>query len=288
MRLDFNILLIDDEINDDDENEELLELKKIINQHILDKGFNPNIFIAEDIAQANKTPKNRVDLFISDNNLKGNQNGINYYLDISQDFICDFILYTRSEIESITGEIIAHLQNPKNNPNIFSRFSFTERKKDGVWIDDIKRLIDHVLSRREEINNFRGLYAQLTTQIHHMLQKKFKISYKYSFSETLDMVSKKSIQNNELIKKLHKIRMIRNSLMHNDEEICEKHRQYKIKYTLFRNKEDEQLITNEDSTREKKAKYPKKENLYIYENDIKNFRNEIKELHADVKKICTG
>lgn len=287
MRLDFNILLIDDEINDDDENEELLELKAIINQHILDKGFNPNIFIAEDIAQANKTPKNRVDLFISDNNLKGNQNGINYYLDISQNFICDFILYTRSEIKSITGEIIAHLQNPKNNPNIFSRFSFTERKKDGVWIDDIKKLIDHVLSRREEINNFRGLYAQLTSQIQMMFQSKFGISYNLKLSQTLDKVTERGVIDEELSQKLHKIRMIRNSLMHNDEEFCKTHYQYKIKYTLVKNKINKQLITSEDYEREIKSSDIIKENLYIYENDIKQFRDEIKELHAEVQRICT-
>lgn len=287
MRLDFNILLIDDEINDDDENEELLELKAIINQHILDKGFNPNFFIAEDIAQANKTPKNRVDLFISDNNLKGNQNGINYYLDISQDFICDFILYTRSEIKSITNEIIAHLQNPKNNPNIFSRFSFTERKKDGVWIDDIKKLIDHVLSRREEINNFRGLYAQLTSQIQMMFQSKFGISYNLKLSPTLDKVTERGYIDEELSQKLHKIRMIRNSLMHNDEEFCKTKHQYKIKYTLVKNKKNKQLITSEDYEKEIKPSDIIKENLYIYENDIKQYRDEIKELHAEVQRICT-
>lgn len=287
MRLDFNILLIDDEINDDDENEELLELKAIINQHILDKGFNPNFFIAEDIAQANKTPKNRVDLFISDNNLKGNQNGINYYLDISQDFICDFILYTRSEIKSITNEIIAHLQNPKNNPNIFSRFSFTERKKDGVWIDDIKKLIDHVLSRREEINNFRGLYAQLTSQIQMMFQSKFGISYNLKLSPTLDKVTERGYIDEELSQKLHKIRMIRNSLMHNDEEFCKTNHQYKIKYTLVKNKKNKQLITSEDYEKEIKPSDIIKENLYIYENDIKQYRDEIKELHAEVQRICT-
>lgn len=287
MRLDFNILLIDDEINDDDENEELLELKAIINQHILDKGFNPNILFAEDIAQANKTPKNRVDLFISDNNLKGNQNGINYYLDISQDFICDFILYTRSEIKSITNEIIAHLQNPKNNPNIFSRFSFTERKQDGVWIDDIKKLIDHVLSRREEINNFRGLYAQLTSQIQMMFQSKFGISYNLKFSPTLDKVTERGYIDEELSQKLHKIRMIRNSLMHNDEEFCKTNHQYKIKYTLVKNKKNKQLITSEDYEKEIKPSDIIKENLYIYENDIKQFRDEIKELHAKVQRICT-
>lgn len=287
MRLDFNILLIDDEINDDDENEELLELKAIINQHILDKGFNPNFFIAEDIAQANKTPKNRVDLFISDNNLKGNQNGINYYLDISQNFICDFILYTRSEIKSITNEIIAHLQNPKNNPNIFSRFSFTERKKDGVWIDDIKKLIDHVLSRREEINNFRGLYAQLTSQIQMMFQSKFGISYNLKLSPTLDKVTERGYIDEELSQKLHKIRMIRNSLMHNDEEFCKTKHQYKIKYTLVKNKKNKQLITSEDYEKEIKPSDIIKENLYIYENDIKQYRDEIKELHAEVQRICT-
>lgn len=287
MRLDFNILLIDDEINDDDENEELLELKAIINQHILDKGFNPNILFAEDIAQANKTPKNRVDLFISDNNLKGNQNGINYYLDISQDFICDFILYTRSEIKSITNEIIAHLQNPKNNPNIFSRFSFTERKKDGVWIDDIKKLIDHVLSRREEINNFRGLYAQLTSQIQMMFQSKFGISYNLKLSPTLDKVTERGYIDEELSQKLHKIRMIRNSLMHNDEEFCKTNHQYKIKYTLVKNKKNKQLITSEDYEKEIKPSDIIKENLYIYENDIKQYRDEIKELHAEVQRICT-
>lgn len=287
MRLDFNILLIDDEINDDDENEELLELKAIINQHILDKGFNPNILFAEDIAQANKTPKNRVDLFISDNNLKGNQKGINYYLDISQDFICDFILYTRSEIKSITNEIIAHLQNPKNNPNIFSRFSFTERKKDGVWIDDIKKLIDHVLSRREEINNFRGLYAQLTSQIQMMFQSKFGISYNLKLSPTLDKVTERGYIDEELSQKLHKIRMIRNSLMHNDEEFCKTNHQYKIKYTLVKNKKNKQLITSEDYEKEIKPSDIIKENLYIYENDIKQYRDEIKELHAEVQRICT-
>ena len=120
-----------------------------------------------------------------------------------------------------------------------------------------------------------------------MFQSKFGISYNLKLSPTLDKVTERGYIDEELSQKLHKIRMIRNSLMHNDEEFCKTKHQYKIKYTLVKNKKNKQLITSEDYEKEIKPSDIIKENLYIYENDIKQYRDEIKELHAEVQRICT-
>ncbi|MBH3242238.1 hypothetical protein I5N12_09465 [Serratia marcescens] len=138
MRLDFNVLLIDDEINDDDENEQLIELQKAITDHVGKKGFKAVIKPVESIQQANVDRSNRIDIFISDNNLHGKENGIDFYLAVSDDYICEFVLYTRSSTDEIIKKLSDKLIEGKN-PNLFSRFSFAERRNDEEWFNHIKK-----------------------------------------------------------------------------------------------------------------------------------------------------
>lgn len=280
MRLDFNVLLIDDEVNDDDENEQLIELQKSITEHVAKKGFKAIIKTVESIRQANIQRNNRVDIFISDNNLNGKENGIDFYLAVSSDYICEFVLYTRSSTDEIVRKLADKLIEGKN-PNLFSRFSFAERKNDEEWFNHIKKIIDHILSRREEINNFRGLYAQLTSKIHKKLRDKYDV-YHLGFCETINKVRENGRMSDEsLYSSLHRVRMIRNSLMHKDEIFCVKKGIFKIECDLYLNKVTNKVITAENFSNHT-MKITK---LIIYENELKKFRDEINDVYNKVMNL---
>ena len=75
MRLDFNIVLIDDDRDDSPRNRGVNRLKQLLENHIRRKGFNP-IFRFEKsshpILSLSSSEKKRVDLYLSDNNLRNN------------------------------------------------------------------------------------------------------------------------------------------------------------------------------------------------------------------------
>ena len=250
MRLDFNYAIIDDDFVDEDDSWEVQQLIKKINKSIENKGFKPickpykskrefeSSITCEDISP------NRIDLYISDNNLGNNthindsgkkDDGIEIYLDLKDTLICDFILYTRASTSSIVKRLSDYLLE-KQNPGIFSRFTFVPRSANNtVWHQEIVRVIDHILTKREEINNLRGLYAQYVSRMDLMIKDKFN----RNDEETLE-VSINSIDNNYFNQQfkrayLHNIRLIRNGLLHNDEEYCKISKEFIIYYKVGKN-----------------------------------------------------
>ena len=109
MRLDFNIVLIDDDKDDSQRNRGVNRLKQRVENHIKKKGFKPIIRFEKSshpILTLNNSDKKRIDLYLSDNNLSNNSQenneneedgGIELYLSLKALFICDFILYSRSD-----------------------------------------------------------------------------------------------------------------------------------------------------------------------------------------------
>ena len=97
--------------------------------------------------------------------------GIDLYLTLKGKCICDFVLYTSSKQESIIKKLTEYLKD-EQDPNLFSRFTFVSRHNGGKeWHKEIINVINHILTKREEINNLRGLYAQLTAKIQHRLME---------------------------------------------------------------------------------------------------------------------
>ena len=148
MRLDFNIVLIDDDKDDSHRNRGVNRLKQLLENHIKKKGFKPSIRFEKSshpILTLVESDKKRVDLYLSDNNLSNNSQesnvneedgGIELYLSLKDIFICEFILYSRSDKTTIIKKLIDDL-NQKQNPNLFTRFSFVERNSTNEdWITD--------------------------------------------------------------------------------------------------------------------------------------------------------
>ena len=75
MRLDFNIALIDDDIDDTLRDRGVKRLEQLLGSHIRKKGFNP-CFRKEKssvpILELSTSEKKRMDLYLSDNNLSNN------------------------------------------------------------------------------------------------------------------------------------------------------------------------------------------------------------------------
>lgn len=275
MRLDFNILLIDDEIGKRTSRKEFEKLQNVISQQLEKKGFTAHFEELKSIDNLDLTSRQytskRVDLVISDNNLgskrtddsisdDNDNDGINFYLSLRDKLICDFVLYTKSSKSEVVTKLSTELVNSED-PNLFSRFTFTSKQNDN-WHQPILDLINHILSKREEINNLRGLYAQLTAQMHNhlkdILNKKNK---RIDYDESIDMAYSKKRINNTLKNHLHRQRIIRNALLHNNEEFCDFKKEYKISY-----------------------EYGNKLH-YLYEAEFDSERKKLKEVHKKVLEL---
>lgn len=262
MRLEFNYVIIDDEFSSPRENYGLKQLITKIDDAIQSKGFKPNVTkysSVEDFEKNNKAVKNRFDLYLSDNNLDSSSDvhsdsGIDFYLGLHNNFLCDFVLYTRSEVTEIVDKLVTHL-NGSQNPNLFSRFTFVSRSNPDEWFTPILNVIDHILSKREEMNNLRGIYAQMVSRIDEHLKKQFNRG-REDFKDTIDNLDNSYFGPNFDKKKLHHIRKIRNGLLHNDEYFCDLNKCYVVKY-------------------EKRNGQP----AYIKETNLKQYRDMLTEAH---------
>ncbi len=90
MRLDFNIALIDDDIDDTLRDRGVKRLEQLLGSHIRKKGFNP-CFRKEKssvpILELSTSEKKRMDLYLSDNNLSNNSQQHKYQLKSKHVFI---------------------------------------------------------------------------------------------------------------------------------------------------------------------------------------------------------
>lgn len=241
MRLEFNIAVVDDDFENEGSprSRSVNRMIDTLKRHIESKGFIPQIFKStsmqnclKDINLENKKHNRRIDLYISDNNLgesdvdkeKGND-GIDlyYFLRNTDKLSCDFILYTRSDHQEIVNRLSKELVD-KKDPNLFTRFTFVSRPdepSDNNWYEPIKKVLDHVITQREELNNLRGLYAQVMSQIHIKLEEYLneEMKLKCAIDAAFDRNILCKIKDPTLQKHLHYNRQLRNGLLHYDEEI---------------------------------------------------------------------
>lgn len=271
MRLDFNVIVVDDDWDDEDSNAGIKALVLALESTIRSKGFSPKVSGFSSVSDAGKAKVSRADLYLSDNNLGDNathQNldeangGIEYYLHLKENFICDFVLYTRSQIEEIVAKLASDL-TAKKDPNLFSRFTFVSRDDGSTqWHHSIIALIDHLLTKREELNNLRGLYAQQTSRMHERLKGKFPptASREY-FKDTINRIPALATRRKEL----HEVREIRNGLMHNDEVFCPTKNEYVVRFSG-----DDESTTYE-----------------ILESDIQTYRDKLNAAYNFVESVTT-
>lgn len=265
MRLDFNIALIDDDIGDSKRERGVKRLEQLVSNHIRKKGFNP-CFKKEKsslpILALNTNEKKRIDLYLSDNNLSNNSQqhnlneedgGIELYLDLKEQFICDFILYSRSDKSTIISKLVSDLST-KQNPNLFTRFSFIERNNvNEEWISGILNIVNHIITRREELNNLRGVFAQVMSRVHHKMIERYNIPKNYSLADSIKFANdNRKITPTDYVELLQ-LKNIRNGLLHNDEFICPTRQERCINYKKIEYSPLSKKISERDA--------------YIYESD---------------------
>lgn len=227
MRLDFHVVVIDDDFYDDKKSRSVNSLLTRLERHIEKKGFTPKFFkylsmdsCLNDDSLCGEKHLNRIDLYLSDNNLQGaNQDGIDLYLKLKDiKLTCDFVLYTRSDIDEIVSKLSKDL-NEKKDPNLFTRFTFVARPAEPSeqdWHNPILLTIDHIITKREEINHLRGLFAQVTAKIHNKLKELIGNS-KLDFESSINQAKDNGIIDQRLKDWLHTQRLRRNAIIHNDE-----------------------------------------------------------------------
>lgn len=240
MRLDFNVVFVDDDFLDEQDREDVDNLIQKLKVKVALKGFvlKERCFPSIEAANQHNEPQNRIDLFLSDNNLGNNQNhvdatlsngGIDYYLHLRQQkYTCDFVLYTMADRDEIVNKLSADLNKTKD-PNLFTRFTFINRDETDAWHTKVLNLFDHLLTRREELNNIRGIYAQHVSKIHEILISKYRLRHKTDLEDSIDAIPNLVISSPDRTS-LHQIRIIRNGLLHNDEEFCRTKDEYVIRW----------------------------------------------------------
>lgn len=240
MRLDFNLVVVDDDWIDVDKQKPILNLIDDIRRKVESKGFelNPDYYSSAD--EAFSKAHRRVDLFLSDNNLGDNPShedskkenaGIDYYLKLrtQKKYLCDFVLYTKTGWDGIVNKLATDLTKNKR-PDLFSRFTFVSRETGkNDWHAPILDLLDHILTKREELNNIRGIYAQYVSRIHEDLVTKYQLPNKPDLEDSIDAIPQTSISDSDK-SKLHQTRIIRNGLLHNDEKLCTIKNEYVIRW----------------------------------------------------------
>jgi len=271
MRLDFNVIVVDDDWDDDDSNAGIKALIQQLELKVKYKGFTPKVSGFSSVAEAGKVNSRRVDLYLSDNNLGDNvthpnpnetNGGIEFYLQLKQNYICDFVLYTRSHIEEIVTKLAADLTT-KKDPNLFSRFTFVSRDDGNTqWHNSITCLIDHLLTKREELNNLRGLYAQQVSSIDERLKGKYPLTAAMDLFDTINYIPGSDIATQQR-QDLHEVRVIRNGLMHYDEELCPTKDEFVVR---FQNKS-------------------KTKTYEIYESNIKTYRDKLNAAYGFVEQL---
>lgn len=236
MRFDFNLVIVDDEYDDIDQRTNVTDLIEKLQLAVTSKGFTLKAKCYPNSESAHLDAHNRIDLYLSDNNLGDSHghadsskknDGIDFYLKLRQQkYLCDFVLYTKSPTQEIINKLVSDL-NKEQNPNLFSRFTFVSREHGGeYWHEPILNLLNHILTKREEINNLRGLYAQRVSRIDLDLKEKYPETSHLDLYETInaipviDKISKR---------RLHEVRIIRNGLLHIEEERCTTRHQYVVR-----------------------------------------------------------
>ena len=272
MRLDFNLVVVDDDWDDVDRSINIKRLISQIKNKVESKGFKFKVEGYINVDDAHIGANHRIDLFLSDNNLGNNpshqdnakQNGgIDFYLQLRnmrvQPYLCDFVLYTRSTQDEIVNKLSSEL-NDKKDPNLFSRFTFVSRNAGGEsWHQPVLNLLDHILTKREEINTLRAIYAQYVSRIDLYLKNKYNIPHSKRLEATIDAIPDALGVDKSL---LHEVRLIRNGLMHNDEEFCNATQQFTIKY-----------------------KKPDHSIDLIHENDLQKYRDKLNQAYSLVTSL---
>jgi hypothetical protein len=183
-------------------------------------------------------------------------------LQLKNKYICDFVLYTRSQIAEIVAKLASDLTT-KKDPNLFSRFTFVSRDDGNTqWHHSIIALIDHLLTKREELNNLRGLYAQQTSKIDESLKRKYPSTATERLKKTINLIPVADIDAQKR-QELHEVREIRNGLMHNDEVLCPIRDEYVVRFNG-----DETTRTYE-----------------ILESDIKTYRDKLNAAYGFVEQL---
>lgn len=178
MRRNYNILWLDDKIESD------ISLKnRIIDKvrgHIKnDLAFEPNIIEEKEINKAldrcNASRTNqKIDLFVSDFNLIGDENGFNFLKTVrDNNYNQDLILYSNNSVDEITKSVIKRIEE-ENDLDIFSRFTFHSLNDRDEFIKTVNEIIDLNIEKWQELNALRGLYLSEISQLEMQIKDKIK------------------------------------------------------------------------------------------------------------------
>ena len=152
MRLDFNLVIVDDDYADIDNKINVTNLVDKLRDAIHEKGFTLKENCYVDSASAHRDAHKRIDLYLSDNNLGDSgshtdsskkNDGIDFYLTLRQQkYLCDYTINIPIFSNDPTNNnICEHLI--KNYKNIII---YCNTQKEGKTINDLMNKLQHKCS----------------------------------------------------------------------------------------------------------------------------------------------
>ena len=159
MKLEYNILWLDNDLKDYIENGDV----KSINDFLIDLGFEPNIVTVFDEAELDKYLDISYDLIISDFNLN-KENG-------------DVIIYRLREERKLDTEILFYSakSNFIEDKDVKERLAFMERINIQIGrdtlLDKIEKVIELTVQKLLELNATRGLITSATSELDVVIEE---------------------------------------------------------------------------------------------------------------------
>ena len=156
---------------------------------------------------------------------------------------------------------------------MFTRFTFVSRQNDSIWKSKSDDVIKHIITQREQFNNLRGLFAQSTSKMHtHLAALVLTSGTDARFQNIIEQASRVGRVTPYIREQLHKIRLIRNALMHEDEQRCPETFKYFIEYST--------PILTPSHVRESTDK------IKLYEADnFQSLRQQLKSLESQILSL---
>lgn len=235
---------------------------KLVKEAIENKGYDSDIEEVNTLEEAKKILSNkekRVDFFISDYNLGGEETGLEYLLEIRNKGLYKqfFILYSNNDYDVIRYDVIEKLKN--NNIDLFSNFTFFSLAGSTTLVSqDFTKAVGISLSRWDELNAIRGLYMCEHAELELLLKNKFPEFNDESYTNLFKRLERSLTSTYKNIhgatfKKWGELIEYRNLLAHTSEE-CDP----------------------------EKGFYIKANSLIIYESDLDEERVRLKELKEKI------
>lgn len=193
MRINYNILWLDDDFNDQNSQALKNRINKTV-EYLENKGFDVKIIKISNKyeAESELSKIQKIDLFVSDFNINSGEDsysGFDFLKSTRKNYKQEMLLYSNQSESQIKKYLIEYIEKEDTELSFLGKFIFQSAIDKDELINKIKEIIDLTLIRWEELNALRGLYLAEVSQIEHEAKEYIKKEINNKQSEFLSNIS---------------------------------------------------------------------------------------------------